>query len=145
MAWINPITNRESGATRLTAEDMQRIADDIVYLENEWTGSSTFPWTTWSTNTIITIEKWTDIRNAITALLTTSSAVGLTMTDAMTYTNLNNVETNLLRIYQAQIGLSDFTAYSESVVNESEEAIINDATFMDQSTLDAWYNITGGA
>lgn len=145
MAWIEPVTNRTSGAARMTYNDMTRIAGDVAFLQTDILGAATISKTTWYQNDIITVELWHEILDAITELGNTTGTTLLDMSDYMGYDNINNVETNLLLCYGGTASVEDMQAYGDSIVDEDDgAAYIADATFLSNDTMNTWTDIIGG-
>lgn len=82
MAWQTPVIDRENGQTRTTYADMNRINGNLniicgTNLREDYTA-----------NDIVTVDEW----QATVAAAQSKNTFGLNITDATTYTNLNNIE-----------------------------------------------------
>lgn len=112
MAWVTPVTDRTSGAARMTYLDMNRITGNLVWLYEECvrqgiaiTGTP-FPKTEWAQNDII-FGNVSSIRwnwyVVLSRLSNIYRAVGYAPSTVpnfdMTYENINNIETIQLRCY----------------------------------------------
>lgn len=97
--WIEPVTNRSSGTDRMTYEDMNRITVNLAWLYAQCgemgisVSGSIISKTNWIQNDIITIAEWSEI---LTCLDNVCDAIQFSKqtepNNAMTYTNINNVE-----------------------------------------------------
>jgi len=104
---IPPVTNRLSGKSRMTYEGMNRITTNInkvrgLLVASGYTpGGSNCPKTSWTQNDIITSADWTAILSALSGAC---SAIDYTPetepTSAMTYQNINNVESITVYIHE---------------------------------------------
>lgn len=144
MAWITPVTDRADGTTLLTPADMDRITGDVAFLQEEYNGVATISQTSWRNEDILTATFWHEMLTAITSLLTAIGITGETMTDDLTYSNLNNIETNLLRLYGQTADVTDFTAYGDTLTEDGGDVDINDYTVLESTTVGALEEITGG-
>lgn len=107
MAWITPVTDRQTGLSRMTYEDMNRITTNInkvrwLLVASGYTpGGSDCPKTSWTQNDIITAEDWSAILSALSGACTPIEYVPETEpTSAMTYQNINNVESITVYIHE---------------------------------------------
>lgn len=141
MAWVTPVTDR-SGPVLFTPSDMARITGDVAYLQEDFLGSATISQTSWRNEDIITVTFWHEMLDDITALLTFTGITGETMTDSLDYANLNNIETNLLRMYGQTAGVDDFTVYGETIAEDGGLVDLNDYTLLDD--IAALEEIVGG-
>lgn len=125
-SWTTPVTNREDGTAMMTYTDMNRITKNIGYLQEQLYGSATLSKTSWVRNDIIEAAFWAEMLDDLEDLRESVGAAEVTLTDVMTYTNINNVETLTLKIYQAVIGVTfeDLTDHvDEAITDENYEAI----------------------
>lgn len=137
--WITPVTNRPDGSARMTYEDMNRITGDVAWLEEAILGSSTLSKTNWTRNDFITTTFWTEILTSINNMVSMVGAASATLTNEMSFGNINNVESAILSIYQnrGNTGVTDVMAYDTSIVTDGE-AQINNSTLMDSTARSAW-------
>lgn len=105
MAWETPITDRTDGALH-TLTDQNRIAGNLDWLATEtrshqlYSGPSVTK-TAYTHNDYITANEWANILEVLTALISALNVTAEeTATDAMTYTNMNNVESLTLAVYE---------------------------------------------
>ena len=112
MAWITPITDRTDGA-RHTLTDQNRIAGNLDWLVTEtrshqlYSGPSVSK-VTYTYNDYMDVTYWPNLLEVLTALITALNATTEeTATDAMTYTNMNNVESLTLAVYEKYQQLLD--------------------------------------
>lgn len=111
MAWITPVTNRTTGAIH-TATDQNRITGNLDYLttvlaEHSLYSGAVVSKTSYTINDYISTEEWANLLEVLDDL---QEALSLSATeaasDAMTYQNMNVVESLTLQIYnQAQLVL----------------------------------------
>lgn len=112
MAWITPITDRTDGA-RHTLTDQNRIAGNLDWLTTETSARQlysgpTITKTAYVHNDYIAVDEWANILEVLTALITALSVTTEeTATDAMTYTNMNTVESLTLAVYEKYQQLLD--------------------------------------
>ena len=105
MAWITPITDRTDGA-RHTLTDQNRIAGNLDWLATETSARQlysgpTITKTAYVYNDYIAVDEWANILEVLTALITALNVTTEeTATDAMTYTNMNAVESLTLAVYE---------------------------------------------
>ena len=105
MAWITPITDRTDGA-RHTLTDQNRIAGNLDWLATETSARQlysgpTITKTAYVYNDYIAVDEWANILEVLTALITALNVTTEeTATDAMTYTNMNTVESLTLAVYE---------------------------------------------
>lgn len=105
MAWITPVADRGPGAMH-TLDDQNRITNNINWLTTNarakqlYTGAN-LQKVTYVHNDYITTANWADIINVIKAL-TTQLNVKQTgaISNDMTYSNMNTVESMILAIYE---------------------------------------------
>ena len=107
MAWVTPVTNRTNGADRMSHNDMDRITGNINYLYDALTelgftiSGSKVSKDSWAWNDIITKSFW---ESMLTVLGKVCSAIsytpGTAPTNAMTYQNINNIESILLAVFE---------------------------------------------
>ena len=102
--WTAPVNNRTSGSNKMTYTDMNRITQNVAYLQEQMLGSATISQTSWITNDIISLSFWTELLTAILDLCDLISLTPLAMTNDMEYNNINNVEQLSLNIYNAITG-----------------------------------------
>ena len=105
--WIAPVTNRSNGTARMTYMDMIRITGNLAFLYDliESKGGivpgSKISKTVWTQYDIITVADWAEL---LTCLANICSAVGYVPptapTNALTYSNVNNIETITLMAYE---------------------------------------------
>lgn len=105
MAWITPITDRTDGA-RHTLTDQNRIAGNLDWLATGtrshqlYSGPSVTK-TAYTYNDYMDVTYWPNLLDVLTAL---QSALNIeateTATDAMTYANMNAVESLTLAVYE---------------------------------------------
>ena len=102
--WITPVTDRNSGA-RHTLPDQNRIAGNLDWLATETRSRQLYngPAVTKSAytyNDYMDVTYWPNLLEVLSALIT---ALNLTTegvaTDAMTYDNMNTVESLTLAVY----------------------------------------------
>lgn len=98
MAWITPVTDRKSGASKMTYVDMNRISGNIAYLydyavAHGYTIShANVQKTSWTQNDIVTYSDWyTDIIGTLAAI---KSAVGLNANTVSIYAPRNYYDVN---------------------------------------------------
>lgn len=106
MAWIEPITDRQDGSSRMAAADMARITGNLaqLYADCQSKGITVqgdpISQTAWTENDIISVEFWGELLGCLSNLC---EAVGYTPesnpTYLMTYDNVNAVETIELGCY----------------------------------------------
>ena len=120
MAWIEPVTDRTSGA-RHTLTDQNRIAGNLDWLATETSARQlysgpTITKTAYVYNDYIAVDEWANILEVLTALITALNVTTEeTATDAMTYTNMNAVESLTLAVYERyQLLLSQANANNYS-------------------------------
>lgn len=112
MAWITPVTDRTDGA-RHTLSDQNRIAGNLDWLATETSARQlysgpTITKTVYTYNDYITVNEWANILEVLTALISALNVTAEeTATDAMTYTNMNNVESLTLAVYEKYQQLLD--------------------------------------
>ena len=105
MAWITPVTDRTTGA-RHTLPDQNRIAGNLDWLATEtrarqlYNGPSVTK-SVYTYNDYMDVTYWPNLLEVLSALIT---ALNLTTegvaTDAMTYENMNTVESLTLQVYE---------------------------------------------
>lgn len=112
--WITPVTDRNSGAW-YTLTDQNRIAGNLDYLATEatahqlYTGPSITK-TAYIYNDYNDVDNWANILEVLSALLEAFNLEG-SADSAMTYANINNVESLTLSVYQKyQLMLSQANA-----------------------------------
>lgn len=120
MAWITPVTDRTDGAWD-TLTDQNRIAGNLDWLATEtrthqlYLGPSVTK-TAYTYNDYITVDEWANILEVLTALITALNVTTEeTATDAMTYANMNAVESLTLAVYekyQMLLGQANANNYS---------------------------------
>lgn len=105
MAWITPVTDRASGAARMTYADMNRIVGNINHLRNlaiEKGKTISLPpisKTSWIRDDIITTSQWYEILNLLLEIARAIDYVyPVEPDDKMNYLNINNVESISLTI-----------------------------------------------
>ena len=105
MAWITPVTDRTSGSSMMTYEDMNRITGNIGFLydlcrsDGITIAGSRISKTSWAQNDIITRANWS---NLLTCLGNARNAVGYIAADPtylMTWDNINEVERQTQAVY----------------------------------------------
>lgn len=106
MAWITPVTDRESGAARMTHTDMNRIVGNINHLralaieKGKTIDQEPISKASWIRDDIITVLQWREILNLLFEL---ARAVNYSYTiepdDGMNYLNINNIEAISAGIY----------------------------------------------
>lgn len=112
--WITPVTDRNSGA-RHTLTDQNRIAGNLDWLATEARSRQLYNGpaitkTAYVYNDYIAINEWANILEVLSALLEAFNLEG-SADNAMTYTNMNNVESLTLAVYQKyQLMLSQANA-----------------------------------
>lgn len=142
MAWIEPVTDRQSGGSLMTYEDMNRITGNVAYLQEALLGSATMSKTIWTQDDFVTVAIWHEIIDSVDEMADMLGAVNLGMTDEMIYTNINYVESLCLQIYNALNNqVEDVIVYDTSVVDENEAAEITDTSMLEQTTINIWNNI----
>lgn len=142
MAWIEPVTDRQSGGAMMTYEDMNRITGNVAYLQEALLGSATMSKTTWTQNDLIETAVWHEITDSVDEMADMLGVVNLGLTDEMIYTNINYVESLCLQIYGALNNqVEDVEVYGSSVVDENEVAEIIDTSMLEQSTISLWNGI----
>lgn len=142
MAWIEPVTDRQSGGSLMTYEDMNRITGNVAYLQEALLGSATMSKTTWTRDDFISVTIWHEIIDSIDEMADMLGVINLGMTDEMIYTNINYVESLCLQIYNALNNqVEDVTVYDASVVDDNEAAEITDTSMLEQTTINIWNNI----
>lgn len=138
MAWIEPVTNRTSSAWH-TLADQNRIAGNVDYLATELAAhqlyiGGTIQKTTYTYNDYIETDDWTDILGVLESM---RSALALesagALTEAMTYDNMNAVESLTLRIYDrlqlllSQANNNHYPADTPSIYPSNEASSIYSA------------------
>ena len=105
MAWITPITDRTDGA-RHTLTDQNRIAGNLDWLTTEtsarqlYSGPSVTK-TAYTYNDYMDVTYWPNLLEVLTALITALNVTAEeTATDAMTWQNMNAVESLTLAVYE---------------------------------------------
>ena len=103
--WITPVTDRATGA-RHTLTDQNRIAGNLDWLATEtrarqlYNGPSVTK-SVYTYNDYMDVTYWPNLLEVLSALIT---ALSLTTegvaTDAMTYENMNTVESLTLQVYE---------------------------------------------
>lgn len=142
MAWIEPVTDRQSGGSLMTYEDMNRITGNVAYLQEALLGSATMSKTTWTQDDFISVTIWHEIIDSIDEMADMLGVINLGMTDEMIYTNINYVESLCLQIYNALNNqVEDVTVYDTSVVDDNEAAEITDTSMLEQTTINIWNSI----
>ena len=111
MAWIEPVTDRQDGSSRMAAADMSRITGNLAQLYADCQSKSItvqgdpISQTAWTENDIVSVEFWGEL---LTCLANLREAVGYTpATDPdymMTYDNINEVERQELAVYNIIAG-----------------------------------------
>lgn len=102
--WQKPVTNRTSGQSRMTVQDMNRITQNINFLRERGRSigfvfgvSTDTSKTTWTHNDIITVAEWKDILQSLKGL---AQGVGHSYSTEpnyqMTFQNINNIESIIL-------------------------------------------------
>lgn len=99
MAWVTPVTDRTSGYSRMTYEDMNRITGNLKWLYDECVNSSipiagsAISQTNWTRDDIISVTFWAELlgclENVCTALSYTPKNKA---TYDMTWNNINVIE-----------------------------------------------------
>lgn len=104
MAWITPVTDRVNGAWH-TLADQNRIAGNLDWLATETRSRQLYNGpaitkTAYVYNDYIAINEWANILEVLTALMNALNIEAAeTATDAMTYENMNTVESLTLAVY----------------------------------------------
>lgn len=104
MAWITPVTDRTTGAMH-TLQDQNRIAGNLDYLATEYNAhglyfGATINKSAYVYNDYITVGDWENILDVLSDLLeATAIETSGTATSAMTYENMNTVESLSLDLY----------------------------------------------
>lgn len=106
MAWITPVTNRTNGSARMTHLDMNRITGNINFLYDYLTelgftiSGPKVSKDSWTYNDIISKTFW---ESMLTVLSNVCAAIsytpGTSPTNAMTYQNINIIESISLAVY----------------------------------------------
>lgn len=120
MAWITPITDRTDGA-RHTLSDQNRIAGNLDWLATEtrshqlYSGPSVTK-SAYTHNDYMDVTYWPNLLEVLTALITALNVTTEeTATDAMTWQNMNAVESLTLAVYERyQLLLSQANANNYS-------------------------------
>ena len=105
MAWITPITDRTDGA-RHTLTDQNRIAGNLDWLVTELSAHELYSGQTvdkvvYTYNDYIAVNDWSNLLEVLVDLLTaTSLEQSETVTDDMTWQNMNAVESLTLAVYE---------------------------------------------
>lgn len=105
--WTEPVTERPSGAELMTYEDMNRITVNLAWLFQECKeqgitiSGTVYPKRSWTQNDIITVSNWTQLLDRLANVYNAVAYIPATIPDnAMTYTNINQVETIELECYE---------------------------------------------
>lgn len=106
MAWVTPVTNRSSGASRMTYLDMNRITGNINFVYDLITERG-FVITggkvskdSWTRNDIIEKTFWESMLTVLSNICSAVSYVpGTSPTNVMGYANINNIEAITLALY----------------------------------------------
>lgn len=106
MAWVEPVTDRQDGSSRMAAADMARITGNLaqLYADCQSRGITVqggpISQTKWTTNDIISVEFWTELLGCLSNL---RSAAGYTPESepgyTMIYSNINEIERQTLAVY----------------------------------------------
>lgn len=141
--WTTPVTNRSSGSDLMTYTDMNRITNNVAYLEEYIYGAAVIPQTSWTRNDIIAKSFWEDMLTSISDMANAAAATIPTMTNVMGFQNINNVETACQAVYDnlGNIGIDDFLIYGTSVVDANSVAKVYDSDFLSAATITKWNNI----
>lgn len=105
MAWITPITDRTDG-TRHTLTDQNRIAGNLDWLVTELSAHELYNGRTvdkvvYTYNDYISVNNWSNLLAVLVDLLTaTSLEQSETVTNDMTWQNMNAVESLTLAVYE---------------------------------------------
>lgn len=105
MAWITPVTDRQGPDTRTTSEDMNRIGGNL----NVLTGGNLKD--DYTNTDIVLTEDWR-------ALIETVQAWSSDVTEATTWTNLNQIETVIAEAYNGGVVPSSSLYPSETLYPE---------------------------
>lgn len=104
--WTEPVTARSSGAELMTYEDMNRITVNLAWLFQECKeqgiaiSGTVYPKRSWTQNDIITVSNWTQLLDRLANVYNAVSFSPAIIPDnAMTYDNINQVETIELECY----------------------------------------------
>lgn len=131
MAWITPVTNRQTGMSRMTYQDMNRITGNIDYVYDVIADlgytiiGGRVPKTSWFRDDIIDNINWNQTKGV---LLNLYDAIGETPADypgaSMSYSNINIIES--LTLYLYNFAFADYLATGEGVyiTTESDEQIL---------------------
>lgn len=105
--WTEPVTERSSGAELMTYEDMNRITVNLAWLFQECKeqgitiSGTVYPKRSWTQNDIVTVSNWTQLLDRLANVYNAVAYTPATIPDnAMTYTNINQVETIELECYE---------------------------------------------
>ena len=106
MAWITPVTDRQTGLSRMTYDDMNRITGNINYvydlvasLGKTITGGKVSQ-TVWTQDDILTTTFWASMLDVLSNVCAAAEYTpAVTPTGAMEYQNINNIETITLYLY----------------------------------------------
>lgn len=106
MAWITPVTNRVSGASRMTYLDMNRITGNISYLYNyakDHGYTITFDdlsKTEWTQNDLVSKQFWDELRSVFNSLRIATGMHYQYVSPPQSYIDVNNVERYTLQLWQ---------------------------------------------
>lgn len=106
MPWITPVTNRTSGASRMTYLDMNRITGNISYLYNyakDHGYTITFDdlsKTEWTQNDIVSKQFCDEMASVLNSLLSATGMPTKFIMPPQGYTYVNNLERYILQLWQ---------------------------------------------
>lgn len=128
----------------MTYTDMNRITENVAFLQEAIYGSASISKTSWTTNDIIERSFWESMLDMIRALANNVHITVLTMTNDMLWSNINNVETLILNVFNtlSDLGITDFTVNSTSIV-VNDVAELSDDDLLSAATISKWNDILG--
>lgn len=105
-SWTTPVVNREDGSERMATTDMNRITQNVGYLQEQVYGSATISKTSWYRNDFIEKTFWESMLAMIGSLSFDTGCAPRECNNNMHYENINEVEKWLLDIYNAVSGVT---------------------------------------
>lgn len=105
-SWTTPVVNREDGSERMATTDMNRITQNVGYLQEQVYGSATISKTSWYRNDFIEKSFWETMLTLINDLAETTECNPRQCTNKMHYENINEIERWLLDVYNKVTGVT---------------------------------------
>ncbi len=110
-SWTTPVFDREDETSMMTYTDMNRITQNIGYLQEQLYGSATISKTTWVRNDIIEKSFWESMLGILNQITFDIGNAPRECTNAMHYENINEVERWTQELYVTISGVTEAPLY----------------------------------